>query len=210
MLDVENLIEGVSVFGALAVIGAIVFAESGLLVGLFLPGDTLLFTAGLFAAHGDLPLAGSMGVIFIAAIIGDNVGYYFGQKAGPRIFKKRESLLFSRQYIEKAQVFYARHGGKTVMLARFIPYVRTFAPIVAGAANMHRLKFIIYNVAGALLWTITFVLLGYWLGLELAEEIEKYLVPAFILCFLFAFSPTIVYFIKRAKHNKVSRSNPDI
>lgn len=202
MLDPESLLGGISVIGALALIGVIVFAESGLLIGLFLPGDTLLFTAGFFAANGNLPLFWVIVVIFIAAIIGDNVGYYVGQKSGPRIFKKKEGLFFRKEYAERATRFYHRHGGQTILLARFIPYVRTLAPIVAGIANMYRPKFIIYNVLGALLWTITFVLFGYWLGVELAEEIEKYLVPAFIAGLLFAFSPTIFYFIRSAQARK--------
>lgn len=199
MLDPETLIGGISVIGALAIIGAIVFAESGLLIGLFLPGDTLLFTAGFFAANGNLPLFWVILVIFLAAIIGDNVGYYFGKKTGPRIFKQKEGLFFRREYAERATKFYHRHGGATILLARFVPYVRTFAPIVAGVAGMYRPKFIIYNILGALLWTISFVMLGYWLGVELAEKIEQYLVPAFILGLLFAFSPTIFYLVRSAR-----------
>ncbi len=199
MLDPESLLGGISVVGALAIIGLIVFAESGLLVGLFLPGDTLLVTAGFFAAHGDLPLFWVIAVIFVAAIIGDNVGYYIGQKTGPRIFKQREGLFFRKEYVGRAQAFYARYGGQTILLARFIPYIRTLAPIVAGIANMNRPKFIVYNILSALLWTIAFVLLGYWLGVELAEQIERFIIPTFILGLLFAFSPTIVYFLRNPR-----------
>lgn len=199
MLDPESLLGGISVLSALAIIGVIVFAESGLLIGLVLPGDTLLFTAGFFAANGNLPLIWVMVVIFVAAIIGDNVGYYFGKKTGPRVFKKRNGVFFRQEYAERATSFYHRHGGATIFLARFVPYIRTLAPIVAGVAKMYRPKFIFYNILGALLWTITFVLLGYWLGVELAERIDNYLIPAFILGLLFAFSPTIIYFIKHAE-----------
>jgi membrane-associated protein len=196
MLDVESLIGGISVVGALTIIGLIVFAESGLLIGLLLPGDTLLFTAGFFAAQGELPLAWVILVIFVAAVLGDNVGYYFGEKTGPRIFHKKDGVFFREEHMERAKAFYEKHGGKTVLVARFVPYVRTFAPIMAGTANMNRPKFIIYNILGALSWTVTFVLIGYWFGVELAEQIEQYLVPAFLIGLLFIFSPTIIYFIR--------------
>jgi membrane-associated protein len=199
MLDVEGLIAGVSVIGALSIIGIIVFAESGLLIGLFLPGDTLLFTAGFFAAQGELPIGWVIVVITVAAVLGDNVGYYFGEKTGQRIFQKKEGVFFRKEYVERATVFYDKHGGKTVMFARFVPYVRTFAPIIAGAAKMNHFKFFIYNIAGAFTWTVTFVLFGYWFGVELAEEIEQYIVPAFIFGLLFAFSPTIIYFIRNPR-----------
>lgn len=199
MVDVSSLLEGVSIIAALTIIGLIVFAESGLLIGLLLPGDTLLFTAGFFAAQGDLPLAWVLLVIFVAACLGDNMGYFFGKTTGPRIFKRKEGLFFRKEYIKRAKKFYKKHGGKTVMMARFVPYVRTLAPIIAGIGRMNRAKFIAYNIVGALLWTITFVMLGYWLGVEVAEEIEKYFVPAAVIGLLFAFSPTILYFIRNRK-----------
>lgn len=202
MLSPESLLGGIGVVGALAIIAVIVFAESGLLVGLFLPGDTLLFTAGFFAANGSLPLWAVIIVIFAAAIAGDNMGYFFGRKTGPKIFHKKEGLFFRREYAERATTFYNKHGGITVLVARFIPYIRTLAPIVAGVGAMNRPKFILYNIMGAFLWTVTFVLLGYWLGVELAKELESYLVPAFVLGLLFAFSPTIIYFIKNAGQRK--------
>ncbi len=199
MLDPESLLGGISVVGALAIIAVIVFAESGLLIGLFLPGDTLLFTAGFFAASGSLPLWAVIVVIFAAAIAGDNMGYFFGRKTGPKIFHKKEGLLFRREYAERATTFYHKHGGITVLVARFIPYIRTLAPIIAGIGGMNRPKFILYNIMGAFLWTVSFVLFGYWLGVELAERLDDYLVPAFILGLLFAFSPTIIYFIKNVQ-----------
>lgn len=199
MVGVESLLEGVSVVAALILIGVIVFAESGLLIGLFLPGDTLLFTAGFFAAQGHLPIVWVLVIIFLAAILGDNLGYFVGEHAGPRIFRKKDGIFFRQEYLERAKSFYARHGGKTIMFARFVPYVRTFAPMIAGAANMRRPKFILYNITGAFLWTVTFVMFGYWLGVELAKQINEYLIPAFIIGIVFALSPTILYVIRNGR-----------
>lgn len=207
MISPAELITGVSVIGALLLIGAIVFAESGLLIGLVLPGDTLLFTAGFFAAQGELPLAWVLVVIFVGAVLGDNLGYFIGDKTGPKIFRRNEGIFFRQDYAERAQRFYNQHGGKTITVARFIPYVRTFAPLVAGVAHMHRPRFIVFNLLGAFLWTLTFVLLGYWLGIEVAEQIEGYLVPVFIGGLLFIFGPAILYFIRsrRFRHYVTTR-----
>lgn len=199
MFDVTQLLQGVSVIAALLLIGAIVFAESGLLIGLFLPGDTLLLTAGFFAAQGDLPIAWVLIVIFVGATLGDNLGYFLGEKTGPRIFKKKDGIFFREEYILRARAFYQRHGGKTIMFARFLPYVRTFAPMVAGATNMHRFKFILFNVIGALLWTVTFVMAGYWLGIEFAKHVAEVLMPVFIAGIVFALSPTIIYLVKNGR-----------
>jgi membrane-associated protein len=202
MLDIQSLLGGVSVATALLLIALIVFAESGLLIGLVLPGDTLLFTAGFFAAQGKLPLAWVILIIFIAACFGDNMGYFFGRKTGPRIFKRKDGIFFRREYIKRANKFYKKHGGKAVFLARFVPYIRTIAPIVAGIGHMDRRKFIAYNILGALAWTIAFVMLGYWLGIRVAEQIEDYLVPAMLVGLIFAFSPTIVHLFKTLKPKK--------
>src|SRR5262249_40395383 len=138
-----------SVWAALLLLGITIFAESGLLIGVFLPGDSLLFTAGFFAAQGKFPLGWVMLVIFIGAVLGDNAGYFFGHKTGPRIFRNTGGVFFRRDYIHRAKAFYDRHGGKTVMFARFLPFARTFAPVIAGATGMRRLKFIVYNLIGA-------------------------------------------------------------
>lgn len=207
MLDIENLLGSISVIGALAIIGVLVFAESAFLFGLFLPGgDTLLLAAGVFASQGNLPLVGVIAVIFAAAVIGDNVGYYIGEKTGPHVFKQKEGLFFRREYAERATAFYERHGGKTVVIARFIAYVRTFVPLLAGIARMPRAKFVFYNIFGALFWTLSLVLAGYWLGAALADEIERYLLPISIFCLLLLFSPTIIYLIRNPNwHIAVSR-----
>lgn len=171
-MNVEHLIQS----GGLLLIGAIVFAESGLLVGFFLPGDTLLFSAGFFASQGELPILGLMAVVMIAAIVGDNVGYEIGKRNGHRIFRKKDGLFFRHEHIARAEAFYEKHGGKTVILARFIPVVRTFAPVVAGVGKMSHRRFLAFNIIGGVLWGGGVSLLGYWLGSKI-PNIDKYIYP---------------------------------
>lgn len=162
MIDAETIIKAAGYLGIFAVI----FAESGLFFGFFLPGDSLLFTAGFFAAQGIFGLSfwPLLFGCFIAAVAGDSVGYSFGRNVGPRLFRREESLLFSRSNVARAQAFYERHGGKTIVIARFIPVIRTFAPIVAGVGNMTYRRFVSFNLAGGLIWTTGFIGLGYLLG----------------------------------------------
>ena len=174
--DVEQLI----LWGGLLIIAFIVFAESGLLFGFFFPGDTLLLTAGFFAARGVLPIETLVAVIVIAAILGDNVGYQTGKHFGPRVFKRKDGLFFRREYVDKAQRFYQKHGGKTIILARFLPAVRTFAPIVAGAGKMHWPRFAAYNVIGALLWGAGVTLAGYFIGTKF-PTVDHYILPAILI-----------------------------
>lgn len=196
MLDVTGWIEGASVLTGLLLLGGIVFAESGLLVGFFLPGDTLLFTAGFFAAQGKLPIALVLLVIFAAAVIGDNVGYSIGRRMGPRLFRKKDGILFRQQYVIRAEEFYEKHGGKTIILARFVPVVRTFAPLVAGVGKMPRGRFAFFNVIGAFIWTFGVVLLGYFLGsLVDPHTVEKYLLLAIALAMLITVGPAIYHLI---------------
>lgn len=192
MLDVTSWLEGASVLTFLFIVGAIVFAESGLLIGFFLPGDTLLFTVGFFAAQGHAPLVAAMAVIFFAAVIGDNVGYTIGRKLGPRLFKKQNGLVFRQEYVARSEKFYEKHGGKTIIMARFVPVVRTFAPMVAGVGKMNRKRFIAFNILGAALWTGVVVLLGYWFG-QLVDPhvVEKFLLLAIAFAMLITFGPTI-------------------
>ena len=144
----------------------IVFAETGLLVGFFLPGDSMLFTAGLLIATGaldvNLPLFAAL--IFVSAFVGDQTGYLIGRKAGPAIFKRPDSRFFRQEYVEKAHAFFERFGGRAVVLARFVPIVRTFVPVIAGVAHMTYRTFALYNLLGALLWGVGVTLLGFWLG----------------------------------------------
>ncbi|HVF48091.1 MAG TPA: VTT domain-containing protein [Pyrinomonadaceae bacterium] len=143
---------------------AIVFAETGLAIGFFLPGDSLLVVAGLFAAAGKLNLAILMVTLFVAAVVGDAVGYLSGKKAGEALFTKPKSRFFNPKHLRKAHDFYEKHGGKTIIIARFVPIVRTFAPIVAGAAKMSYRTFVFYNVIGGLAWVTSMLLAGYFLG----------------------------------------------
>lgn len=163
MIGIDKAILG----SGLIAIGATVFAESGLLIGFFLPGDTLLFGAGILAAQGTLPLNWLLLVVILSAIIGDNVGYSIGRRTGKRLFNKKESILFKPEHLERAEKFYDQHGGKTVIIARFVPIVRTFAPMVAGIGKMSRQKFLAFNIIGGVLWGGGITLLGYWLGSKL-------------------------------------------
>ena len=167
--DLVQLIRSVSYVG----LAAIVFAESGLFFGFFLPGDSLLLTAGLLASHGELEIALLLLILPPAAILGDNVGYWFGKRVGPPIFRREESLLFRPKNLLAAKGFYERHGGKTIVLARFMPFIRTFAPIVAGAAEMHYPTFFTFNVLGGLLWAAGVTLVGYFVG-ETIPGIDRY------------------------------------
>jgi membrane-associated protein len=160
LYDVEGLIR----WGGMAMLVAIVFAETGLMVGFFLPGDSLLVTAGVFAAAGHLDILQLLGLVSIAAVVGDQLGYYIGYKTGPRIFRRKDSLLFRREHLLRAKHFYEKHGGKTIILARFMPIVRTFAPVVAGVGEMEYRRFVTFNVVGGVAWVFSMSLLGYSLG----------------------------------------------
>lgn len=191
MFDVEKLIQS----GGLLLIGAMVFAESGLLIGFFLPGDTLLFTAGFFASQGNLNLPLLLIVIAVAAVVGDNVGYSLGRRTGHRVFRKKDGILFRQEHLVRAEKFYEDHGGKTIIIARFVPIVRTFAPVVAGAAKMDRKRFFIYNMIGAIVWGVGITMLGFWLG-NTVPNIEKYIVPAVVLATVLTFGPALWHILK--------------
>ena len=177
-LEPETLIEAFGMLGMLA----IVFVESGLLVGFLLPGDSLLFTAGLLSAHDVLPdLWILLVTIPIAAIAGDQVGYAIGRKAGPAIFKRPESRFFHHENVERAQAFFDRYGPRTIVLARFVPIVRTFAPVTAGVARMNYRTFLTYNIVGGVLWGVGVTTLGYFLGqVELIEANIEFVLIAIV------------------------------
>ena len=164
----ERLIQLLStVFGGwwgYALLTAIVFAETGLLLGFFLPGDSLLFTVGVVAGAGQLNIALIIVVLAAAAIIGDGVGYYLGRTTGPAIFARPDSALFKREHLRRTQEFYDKHGGKTIIYARFVPIVRTFAPFVAGVAGMGYPRFLAFNIFGGIGWVVSMTLAGYFLG----------------------------------------------
>jgi membrane-associated protein len=174
LLDPENLIES----GGLLLIFTIVFVETGLLIGFFLPGDSLLFTAGFFASAPDsisdklhLPLGWLLAGCFVAAVTGDQVGYVIGNRIGPALFKRPDSRFFKQENVAKAQAFFDKHGPKTIVLARFVPIVRTFTPVVAGVSKMKYRTFVTFNVVGGLLWAVGVTLLGFFLGqIDFVEE----------------------------------------
>jgi membrane-associated protein len=158
-------------------VGLIIFAESGLLIGLLFPGDSLLFVAGIFAGEGYFSVVLLLIIAIAAAILGDSFGYWFGWKFGPKVFKKEESFLFKKSYVTKTEAFYAKHGKKTVAIARFVPIVRTFAPIMAGVGGMPYASFVMWNIVGGIAWASVFVLGGYFLN-ALFPDSEKFLTYA--------------------------------
>ncbi len=182
---------------------AIVFAESGLFFGFFLPGDSLLFSAGVLASQGFMPIWMLSIGCFIAAVTGDSVGYWFGHKYGRKIFEEEKLPLVKRHHIEKAEAFYKKHGVKTIIIARFVPIVRTFAPIVAGIGNMEYKTFISYNIVGGLLWGIGVTLAGYFLGsLIPADDIDKYLLPIIFLIVVISVLPAVWHIYQEKKAGK--------
>ncbi|MBZ0203896.1 MAG: VTT domain-containing protein [Ignavibacteria bacterium] len=180
----------------------IIFSETGLLAGFFLPGDSLLVTAGLFAATPD-PVTGQpllniwyLNLLLIpCAVIGDATGYWIGSKAGPRLFKKEKSFFFRKDYLIKTQNFYDKHGGVTIIIARFMPIIRTFAPTVAGIAKMHYLKFAQYNVVGGFAWVLSMTLMGFYLG-RLVPGIENHIEKVIIIIVFLSILPGIIKYIK--------------
>lgn len=193
-IDIITLIQAVGYIGLFAII----FAESGLFFGFFLPGDSLLFTAGLLASQGYFNYY-ILAIIFaFAAILGDNVGYMFGKKIGPKIFTREDSFFFQKKHVERTHNFYEKYGTKTIVLARFIPIVRTFAPILAGVGKMNYGLFFRYNIIGGLLWGIGISFIGYFLGSRV-PNIENYLTLIIAGIIVASFLPIIFEFLKKSK-----------
>ena len=184
-----DLVELIKAFGYLGVF-IIVFMESGMMLGFFFPGDSLLFTAGFLASQGFLDIKILIAGCFIAAVAGDSIGYYLGQKFGRKLFNKESSIWFHKAHLIRAQNFYEKHGGKTIILARFIPVIRAFAPVVAGIGLMRYKKFVIYNLVGGVLWAITIPLLGYYLG-SVIPDVDKYLLPVIGLIIVASVLPAL-------------------
>lgn len=195
IFNVESFVQSSGQLIALIALFSIIFAETGLLIGFFLPGDSLLFTAGILSSQGYLNIFILVPVLFIAAVSGDTVGYLFGHKVGRRLFHRKESFLFRKDHLMKAEIFYEKHGGKTIILARFIPVVRTFAPIVAGISQMHYRTFITYNLIGAIIWAIGLPVLGYFLG-KLIPNIDRYLLPLIGFIVILSIIPPILEILK--------------
>ncbi|QQG45750.1 MAG: VTT domain-containing protein [Candidatus Sungiibacteriota bacterium] len=173
----------------------IVFAESGLLLGFFLPGDSLLFTAGLLASQGFLNIFTLIIICFAGAVLGDSFGYAFGKKVGPKIFVKEESFLFRRAHLERARRFYERYGGAAIILARFMPLVRTFAPILAGVGEMRYRTFLFYNIIGGFFWAVGLTLLGFYLG-SVMPEVDRYLLPIIGFIVFLSVLPAIIHLVR--------------
>jgi membrane-associated protein len=194
IIDPQILIPAIGLIGTILV----VFAESGLFFGFFLPGDSLLFTAGLFASQGYFSIYTLVIGCMIAAIVGDSVGYFFGKKVGPRLFSREDSILFHKKHIIRAQDFYIKYGTKTIFLARFIPIVRTFAPIVAGIGNMNYKTFLTYNIVGGITWVGSMTLSGYFLG-TLFPGINTYLHYIIVGIIIASLIPIAVEFIREKR-----------
>ena len=172
-------------------IAFIIFAESGLLIGIFFPGDSLLFAAGLLSAGGFLSFGLLALIVVIAAIIGDSVGYWFGIKVGPVLFKRGDSRFFKQEYLKRTELFYQTYGGRAVILARFVPIVRTLAPIIAGAGSMKYSAFLFYNVLGGFLWGVGMTSFGYFLGSVIPNS-ERYILPLSLVIIALSFLPIFI------------------
>lgn len=179
---------------------AIIFTETGLLIGFFLPGDSLLVTAGLLASQPEFGLnVYLLGLILsVAAVVGDTVGYHIGRVSGPRIFSREDSLFFHKKHLVRAQEFYEKHGGKTIVLARFMPIIRTFAPVVAGVGNMKYRTFIAYNVFGGIFWVWSMLFTGYFLG-RYIPGIDKHIEKIIILVIFLSILPGIIAWLRERR-----------
>ena len=194
----------IATFGTIGLF-CIVFAESGLLFGFFLPGDSLLFTAGLLAAQGKLNIVVIVVGCFVAAVAGDQVGYVFGRRVGPALFRRPDSRFFKREYVDKAQSYFDRYGGKTIVLARFIPVVRTFAPIVAGVGHMQYRRFVTFNVLGGLLWGGGVTLVGYTLGQSI-PSIDRYLLPIIAVIIVLSALPVAIELLRNRRASRAEQA----
>jgi len=199
-------VQGIVRWGGLFALVAIIFSETGLLVGFFLPGDSLLVTAGLFctSATGEAPLLNIVTVnlaVMAAAIVGDTVGYWIGVKSGPRLFTREQSLLFSKKHLLRTKEFYDRHGGKTIIIARFMPFVRTFAPVVAGIGRMNYRRFVSFNVVGGIAWTLSMTLLGFTMG-KIYPPITKQIDKVIMVIIAVSLIPGAIGWLSNRKKDK--------
>ncbi len=197
MFDPISLIKTVGLIGVIS----IVFAESGLFFGFFLPGDSLLFTAGIFASQGFLNLEILLLGCIVAAILGDSVGYWSGKKYGRKLFERDSGFFFKKQRLYDAENFYQKHGKLTIVIARFVPIIRTFAPIVAGIGNMKYKTFISYNIFGGVLWASGMILGGYFLG-KIIPNPDRYILPIALLIILISVVPIFIKFLKASKKSR--------
>lgn len=196
----DNLIQLIKTVGYLGIF-AIVFAESGLFIGFFLPGDSLLFTAGLLASQGYFDISILTILVFVGAVLGDQVGYYFGKSVGPKLFKRENSLFFDKKNLTRAKDYYEHYGVSTIILARFIPVIRTFAPIVAGIGQMKYRTFVWFNIIGGLIWSLSLTLSGYYI-VKIIPGIEQYISWVIVGIVIASVVPMVIHFIKDKKHIK--------
>ena len=207
LLHAVHDVEGIIRWGGMLMLVGIVFAETGLMVGFFLPGDSLLVTAGVFAAAGHLDITTLLLAVSAAAIVGDQLGYYIGYKTGPMIFRREDSLFFKRAHLLRAHEFYEKHGGKTIILARFMPIVRTFAPVVAGVGSMEYRRFVVFNVAGGILWVWSMSLLGYGLG-SVIPDIDRYIHVVIVVVVFLSILPGIIEYVRHRRAAASSAAAP--
>jgi len=204
LMDVRGLVQ----LGGTLAVCIIVFVETGLFVGFFLPGDSLLVTAGLFAAKGDLNVWTLLLLVSLCAVAGDQVGYWIGRKAGKALYSRPDSVLFKRKHLERAHEFYEKYGAKTIVLARFMPIVRTFAPAVAGAAEMNYRRFVSYNIVGGILWVWSMVLLGFFLGRTI-PNLDRHIHMVIVVVVFLSILPGIIEFWRaRRRSRRESASLP--
>lgn len=197
MLPGVNLSEFIVTIGYIGLF-AVIFAETGLFLGFFLPGDSLLFVAGLLASGGVLSLPALLMIVFTAAVLGNVVGYIFGLRMGASLFKREDSLLFKKSHVQKAEDFFNRYGAKTIVLARFMPIVRTFAPILAGVGRMNFREFFFYNVIGGFLWSFGLLLAGFFLG-QAVPDVDRYILPIVIVIIILSFLPGVLKYRQEKK-----------
>lgn len=191
LTDVRGLVQA----GGYLALAIIVFTETGLMIGFFLPGDSLLVTAGLFAAKGDLNIVVLNVLLMVCAITGDATGYYIGKKLGPALFRKEDSILFKKKHLIATHEFYERHGGKTIIIARFVPIIRTFAPVVAGMANMSYRRFALFNIIGGVGWVFSMTMLGYLL-VTMFPATEQHIEKVIIIVIFLSILPGIIEFLR--------------
>ena len=201
MSNLPELVQWAGIFG----IAAIIFSETGLLVGVFLPGDSLLVTAGLFAAKGYLNIYALVPTLTLAAICGNSVGYFIGRTTGPRIFNRENSLFFNKKHAIRAHEFYEKHGRKTIVLAQFMPIIRTFAPVIAGVGGMRFATFIAFNVIGALFWIWSMLGIGYFLG-NTIPGIDQHIEIVVIVVVLLSITPGIISWLRARRARPVNTS----
>ncbi len=200
MFDVQSILTT----GGLLILFLIIFSESGMMVGLFFPGDTLLFSAGILAAGGSFNIVTVIAVIAGAAILGDNIGYLIGKHVGPKLFKE-DGLIFRHEYIMRAESFFDKYGNKTMLIAHFIPIVRSFAPVAAGAGSMDRRQFIVYDAIGDIAWAVIVTLTGYYIGSRI-PGIEHYIEPVLLGIVVIFLVPTLYHAFKDPKLRTMLRS----